>query len=119
MEAWIKPETATGDDGIITKYDYGSGDRGYSIIINNDRKIKADFSDDGSSSATHMVNITGTTVLTLGTWYHIAVTFVPSTETGIIYINGVDDSAGKSGSMGTTIHSGSASFSIGSYMLNG
>ena len=55
MEAWIKPETATGDDGIITKYDYGSGDRGYSIIINNDRKIKADFSDDGSSSATHMV----------------------------------------------------------------
>ena len=119
IEAWIKIESVSGDDGIVTKYDYGAAERGYSIVVNNDRKIKADISDDGSSSAGHLVTILGSTVLDLDTWYHVALTFVPSTEVGKIYINGVDDSASKNGSMGATINDTTSNFSIGSYMSSG
>ena len=120
IEAWIKLESINLEMGIVTKYDWGLASRSYAMEIATDNKIVFYVSDDGSSTAGHLVGYKGATALGTGTWYHVAITFDISAEECKIYIDGSDDSASQfaGSSIGDTIYNGTGQLSIGSYSSN-
>jgi len=84
IETWIKPDSAslTGAVGLVSK---DTNTRSYALILANG-KVESYFSTDGTSFSG---DLTGTTVLTAGQWYHIAATRSGSTMT--LYINGTQE----------------------------
>ena len=93
LEAFINytgnPGTGNSTYVIFSKWDNLNSNKGFILRISNDGggdNLQFFHTTDGSSN-----NITtGSTVLSSGTWYHIA--FVRNGSTGTFYINGVADS---------------------------
>ena len=93
LEAFINytgnPGTGGSTYSIFSKWDNQNSNKGFILRISDDGggdNLQFFHSSDGNSN-----NITtGSTVLSPGTWYHIA--FVRNGSTGTFYINGVADS---------------------------
>ena len=93
LEAFIKyngnPGTGNSTYAIFSKWDNQNSNKGFILRISDDGggdNLQFFHTTDGSSN-----NITtGSTVLSPGTWYHIA--FVRNGSTGTFYIDGVADS---------------------------
>jgi hypothetical protein len=80
FSAWVKPNSVSGDNVILAKHD--SSVEGYIFEIDGTvLKIKWD---DAASNY-----ITGSTVLSTGSWYYVAATY--DGTTGTLYLNGVND----------------------------
>jgi PKD repeat protein len=84
IEFWMKP-TQNAWTGILAKANPSGGIVGYQIFYANG-KVSAEFGDitPGSHFSTGE-----TSVMTLGTWYHVAIVVVRSTQTCYIYLDGV------------------------------
>jgi len=86
LAAWINLETLSGDEsGIINKWD---ADTAFFWRVENDGAIRFQTSD-GSSRASE----TAATIISAGTWYHVALTFDGEAGTGgghaTHYVDGV------------------------------
>jgi hypothetical protein len=102
IEAWINLSRVSGYQVVLSKYT--SSTNGYEIGINAG-VVSANFSGDGA-------DITGTTTLSVGVWYHIAVSGTPG-ATGIkLFVNGVQEGSTYTGS---TSLSPTATLNIGRF----
>jgi hypothetical protein len=102
IEAWVNLSRVSGYQVVLSKYT--SSTNGYEIGINAG-VVSANFSGDGA-------DITGTTTLSVGVWYHIAVSGTPG-ATGIkLFVNGVQEGSTYTGS---TSLSPTATLNIGRF----
>ena len=110
LAAWVKSSGSYGTRGIVSKYETGTNQRSYALIINASGQLSASFSSSGNSSAVR--TDTGSTVV--GTnWRHVAATFVPSTSV-TLYIDGATESTSNNGSpIPSALFSGTAQLWIG------
>ena len=117
MAAWIKAESLTANGVIIGKFNAGaSNERSYNFLVINAGKLQATYSDDGTAGANHYLSfLTDNTVITTGTWYHVAVTFDISSETCVIYVDKVAkaNTEQSGNSLGATLHNSTADFALG------
>ena len=128
-EAWIKLEQLASVAGtnqqIFSKYEQTLSQRAYEFYVDTNDVLKIDVSDDGTSNATHIVDIVSTTTIAALTWYHVAFAFDISAETCQFYISTQDafdvsgEAGTKNGSMGANIHNSTAAFVIGASLDNG
>jgi len=100
LSLWFKPESLSGTRGVISKE--GSG-KGYTLYTSG---TSAGYNHQGVGGCT----FNGT--LSTGTWYHLVVTFVSSSNTLSCYKN--NDSPGTAAGV-TYIDSAGAAFRIGGY----
>lgn len=92
--AWIRPDAVGAHMMIVSKYDLGdTADQTYYLSVFTDSKLRALI-----QSGT-LPNIrTATTVLSAGTWYHVAMTWDGNTANlPTIYLNGVNDDGSSAG----------------------
>ena len=112
LTAWHKPENVTAITCIISKYDYGSGDRQYRLRLDSSSRLQFTLSHNGGDD-THE---TGTTAFSGGVWYHTAAVYDDSTM--VVYVDGVQE-----GAPGTSFSSGisdkSSEFAVGVYFNSG
>jgi hypothetical protein len=113
LAAWIKSTGTYGTvgKGIVAKYETGTNQRSYAMQLDSSGRVNAAFGSNGTPSGVR--NIRGQTAS--GTnWRHVAATFVPSTTTNAIYLDGVSESVTVN-SAGTvsSIFSGSANLWLG------
>ena len=101
----FKIKTVEADDYIISKRPTCSCDNLFNMEINGDGKAKMTMYEDGSCN--NGGAITGTSVLTDGTWHHIA--FVRQSGSGYLVVDGVVEASGK---FNTNINN-TADFEIG------
>ena len=119
LECWFKPESIGAAQYLLSKWDTNS-QRSYALVLNDTGKLLAWASDDGSFTAGHYSQTYGSTVLSAGTWYHVAMTFNSSTGAITLYVNGVNDSSTDSVSTSaTSVYNGTAPFSIGARFGSG
>jgi len=87
IEAWIYPNNVSSAGGIISKAKATAPYNGWTIYISG-TKLKAQLI---NTDPGNLIFITGSTILTDNTWYHIVVTYNgSSTAAGLkMYINGV------------------------------
>lgn len=113
IEFWIKPETLGGDQWLVSKGNFDVA-QGYNIHLTNLGKIAGRYSDDGSNSVGHKVDVvTDNQVAFNGVWVHIAVVFDISADSAVIYVNGVSVDVTNTGTMGATIYDNAINFVIG------
>jgi len=90
ISGWINPESTPGSGtwrGIVSKYTSSFGLNSYLFWYYNNGgtpQINASISGDGSTLKTTSYNVT----LTTGTWYHVAMVYIPSVSI-TLYLNGV------------------------------
>ncbi len=111
MEAWIKPNSLTGEQHIISRGQRGVA--GYGLAINYSGGLVNVGLHGGG-------NFNGTTTLVVGQWYHIV--GIINGASSAIYINGKLDATGTVNVVATNLdfHLGSAwNGSIQSYFFNG
>ena len=84
--AWVKIENTGTIRKIVSKYSTCSGCRGYELFINGSNYLHFYKSTD-SVSASGFDEVIGTTTLTTGNWYHVAVVYDDVTIT--LYLDGV------------------------------
>ena len=107
--AWVRTTSTVARNGIVCKWDSGSGnDRQYLFEINAGGTLRAFVSTDGTFQAGNTVS--GATALAANTWYHVAFT-TKASGSMIVYLNGVQD--GINASAPASIFSGTAPFGIG------
>ena len=109
LECWFKPETLGIDHSLISKFQ--ASNYSYYFSINTSNVLRLQVSDDGSAVDTYSI----TPSLTVGVWYHLAVSLDVSTSTAKFYVNGLQTGGDQSGTM-TSIYNGGADFAIGSYL---
>tara|TARA_R100001086_G_C11848217_1_gene261033 strand:- start:20151 stop:21605 length:1455 start_codon:yes stop_codon:yes gene_type:complete len=110
---WINRTSSTGDRWILCKSRFDGSLQSYDIW-HNAGTIYGRFSDDGSNTATNVVNFnTSSSVLTASTTHHVLITFDISTETATVYVDGVNQAVSKSGSMGASLYNNSMDFVVG------
>jgi len=81
VEAWVKPSKTGARQGLVSKWD-GWVDASYSLELTSDNRFLF-YLHNGAATE----SIKGTTVITTGTWYHVAATY-----DGInarLYVNGI------------------------------
>jgi alpha-tubulin suppressor-like RCC1 family protein len=85
IETWINVTNRT-NTGYIIQHGNGQGniDWGLGILANGTANV---YTWNGSAAS----NVTGTTVLPLGQWHHIAFTWHHTTQTICLYVNGVQE----------------------------
>ena len=84
LETWVKRASSGAQHSLIEKYDWAGGAGGYLLRITAAGQVHA-----ANIVGTSGDNVFGTTVLAPGTWYHLAATFNPGTNTLKVYVNGV------------------------------
>ncbi|MCA9062476.1 MAG: hypothetical protein KDA96_05440, partial [Planctomycetaceae bacterium] len=93
VDAWINPTALTGGNSafytIATKYDSQASAISWGIWAKTGGKLDFRVSSDGSTANTRIIETTNS-VLTLGTFQHIAATFDATSQTARIYVNGVE-----------------------------
>ena len=89
LEAWVYYDGRSGASSIIRK----TGD--YNLYINNGT-LGAEVWPQGGGNASWRV-AGGSTILVANRWYHVAATWTPTTNTLALYVNGVVDPLGGSG----------------------
>jgi len=80
IEAWIQPGKTGARQSIVSKWD-GFGDASYSLELTAANKFLF-YLHNGTTTQ----SITGTTIVTIGTWYHVAGTYDGSNAS--LYVNG-------------------------------
>jgi PKD repeat protein len=85
VAAWVKSAAPTSKHQGIVSFGANTTASKFSVVINNAGKLRAEVS--GSF-------IVGSTVITGGTWNHIAVTYTSGTVT--LYVNGVQEATSSS-----------------------
>lgn len=88
IEAWIKPESTTATQAIVTKYDSSDNTRSYRLIRTSGGAIQAIVSHDGTSTNSIVTQSNLNVTAINGALFHIAYTMDISTNTGTLYING-------------------------------
>ncbi len=88
FETWIRPDDVS-DVQIASHFDGGaSNQRAWRLFINASSQLQLQLSNDGTST----VNVTGATVLSVSTEYHIS--WTKSGDSITTYINGVQEQTG-------------------------
>jgi len=118
ISAWIKIGQ-TSAQGIVTKYGSTTATREY-LFYTTGGKIRLLFID-ANNGANNFA--TGTTSLSINTWYHVCATYDGSggstAYNGMtLYINGVSESVATSGGSYTAMSNTSQSVEIGKYSTN-
>ena len=116
IEAWIKPESLTDFDVIISKDDVGVS-RSFTLHLKADGAIHTYIFGVGGSGQIETETSAG--IITAGVWSHIVMVFDVSADTVKIYLNGVETGyqTYSSGTI-TTITDSSAPFLIGARFLS-
>lgn len=86
FDFWIYPTTVDAGDRIIEKGNYADSSRAIDITFTSDRKINVWSSPDGGTDSERL---SGTIVLSLSTWTHVAI--VKASSTWYLFINGTLD----------------------------
>ena len=106
LAAWINADDIANFRQIISKF--GSAGHGaYQLGLAPNGALRADFSSDG---AAYYGLTSSSSLLTAGTWYHVAATF--NSGTALLYINGVQVANATTG-FSTIYGSGTANLNIG------
>ncbi|MEO5658129.1 MAG: LamG domain-containing protein, partial [Nitrospiria bacterium] len=84
LSAWIKRSAPGVQHGVVEKFDWASGLGGYAMRIGSDNRLRGYVINGVAYNA-----CVGTTSLAAQTWYHVAVTFDPGSDTLRCYVNGV------------------------------
>jgi len=118
VSAWVKIGQ-TSAQGIVTKYGSTTATREY-LFYTTGGKIRLLFID-ANNGANNFA--TGTTSLSINTWYHVACTYDgrggSTAYNGMtLYINGVSESVATSGGSYTAMSNTSQSVEIGKYSTN-
>lgn len=94
IEAWIRPASTSYAQQIISKQ-AGTGAYPFAIYLNSHGAGKLRFlCFDDAGSANLVIDIQGASVLSVGTWYHVAFTRNGNTFTG--WLSGVSEGTGTS-----------------------
>ncbi|MCJ8330399.1 MAG: LamG domain-containing protein, partial [Lentisphaeria bacterium] len=104
IEAWINPDSVSGNNSFINKWDHTTGDRSYHFRIENG-KLVLYLSETGSGYTV----FTGTKDIPVGQWTHVAA--VRNGNTISLF---VDSSLDVSGTYTGAVHDSSADLLIGS-----
>jgi len=80
VEAWVQPDKIGARQSIVSKWD-GMGDASYSLELTAGNKFLFYL-----HNGTKTQSITGTTVVAIGTWYHVAGTYNGSSTN--LYVDG-------------------------------
>ena len=113
LEAWVKADTITIGDVIISNFNTSSGFVGYELYLDgNGHPV---FRTLGTSGGYTLTALTAT--INIGQWYHIVVTKTTAVDTSAValYVNGIPYSLSGSGSLTGTI-AGGGNFTIGARM---
>jgi subtilisin-like proprotein convertase family protein len=81
VECWVR-QTVTAGAQIVVQKRLGSAASGYTLYVNGGRVV---IRTNGTT------RLTGTTVIPLNVWTHIAATYSAATNTFFVYVNGVQD----------------------------
>ena len=100
IEFWVYFSSITGDQSTVNNYSGSSG--GLLINKNSSHVITANLSGDG-------VDITGTTTVSAGQWYHIALS--GSSGSYKLFLNGTQEGSTYTGALG----GGSSTYQIGAF----
>ncbi|SDU15705.1 Concanavalin A-like lectin/glucanases superfamily protein [Verrucomicrobium sp. GAS474] len=87
LRGWIKSTSFAADNGLFGLNNVSG--YGANIFINTSGKLVVGLSSNGSSW--DIANITGTTALSVSTWYFVELTYDPIAGKYFTYINGVAD----------------------------
>ena len=128
IEAWVKIDKYGGNKSLVSKYANSScsqDGRQFSFSIMDDGKLG--FTAYGTVKTTFYRQLVSTTILSLNTWTHVAVTYngvekstIPSDRIKL-YINGIEETTTLNGSSGAypfDLPSANAHLSIGSPTSN-
>ena len=116
FEAWIKPESVSGNDHILAKYVTSGNQRAYRFNLSNNGagNFTVNLSGNGASGTTCAFS-SNNSVITTGTWQHVAFTYEASTQTGQLYLDGSSVTTNLIGTAPTSIKNSTAPFLVGSY----
>lgn len=115
IEVWVKQESSGPDRAVVTKHDGDANERSFYFGIYNDA-VRFLVSENGSGSSSQ-TSSTADTLLTVGAWQHIAVTYDSETGTAVHYLNGGQD--GQSSAHKTAIANRDAPVAVGASFDNG
>lgn len=116
IEAWVKPESLSGDIFIVNKGDFGASTFSYSAWLDPNGKVALRVSDDGTNNSTHgILWQTNNGAVTTGTWQHVAVVFDISIENATCYVDGVlvPFNKDQGSTIGTSLYNSSDDFLVG------
>lgn len=104
IEGWFYFNSVNAGTGgaLISTYDYFNGTEfGWFLILNSSAKLQFScFGNGGSYNHNNdVIGLTGSTTITTGQWYHIAL--VKNGSSWKIYLNGVSDASGTSSGTNT------------------
>ncbi len=115
VSAWIKPASATGVQTVFASDNFSSVYYGFDMKLVGG-VLSCDYGSGTSAGSPYRRSKNGTTVLTAGVWYHVAVVIQGPTSMNL-YVNGVDNGGTYNGSGGPMQYS-TASSKIGSEGTN-
>lgn len=112
LEAWIKPDSVSyiAQGEIVGKW--VANDTSYYFAI-KDGELQMRISATGSDY--YNVEETSNANLNINTWYHVAGVYDASAQDIKLYINGVEESTTVTGTIPSSIHSGSENLKIGGF----
>jgi len=115
LEAWVKIESAPSDSNlsIASKFENTSSQNQRSYWFRymdaaGAKTLSLIVSDDGTNAESLSVSQT----LTVGTWYHVAVTWLGSTSTAKFYVDGSQVGTDQTGAV-TSLFNNDAPFAVG------
>ena len=101
VSAWVKLTTTSGNQTIFSSDEFDTSKYAGYVLQINGGVLNAAFGDGtGGNGPTYRRSKQGTTVMTAGQWYHVAVVIQGATNMNL-YVNGVDDGGTYTGTGGT------------------
>jgi len=108
LEAWVYTATAATNQAICAKESSGTDSFLFLIGNSSGNKVALNLSSDG---ATYSLTLTGSTTLSINTWYHVAAVRSGSGSNNIkLYLNGVQDAQGT---FSGTVYNDTSMFTVG------
>ena len=105
---WFKREADSGSyETLVSKFDFANSKIAYVLRINSADKLECVLSNDGSNFTTTL----STDTISIGTWYHMAVTLNQVTDEIQVYLNGLAN--GSAVAYTTNIYDNNIAFRIG------
>jgi len=109
VAAHFNATTVAGAHTVVAKHDNNGNQRSYRIRIDAG-VLFATLSTDGTAE----LNLTGTTTLATGIWYHVALVFDACANTVTLYLDGNVDASATAGF--GVLHDSSTDFTVGARM---
>src|SRR5262249_42632283 len=106
VAAWIKM-SGTGFNAVFAADNFNTKYAGYLVQINQG-VLTCQYGDGGGTGPSHRRTKTGSTIMAVGQWYHVAAVIINSSNMHL-YINGVDDGGAYSGTGGSMVYSATTS----------